>query len=261
MSDLDMQQIAAEINYSETAFILSSQENNGGYDVRIFTPTEEIPFAGHPTLGAAFVLREEVLKRKTNLLKLNLKAGQIPVTYIDDVFWMRQNSPTFGQVLNVTQIADVLSLPTDAIDDKFPIQEVSTGLPVIVVPLRNLCAVQSVKINKDRYFDLISGTEAKEMLVFSQETYHTENDLNVRAFTEYYGIPEDAATGSSNGCLAACLVHHKYFGSDTIDLRSEQGYEIQRPSLLYLKASKTGTDYNVLVGGEVEMIARGEWEV
>ncbi len=261
LSEQDMQQIAKEMNYSETAFVLSSQETNKGYDVAFFTPNEEVPFAGHPTLGTAFVIQETILKKRTDTLVLNLKAGQVPVACMDNVVWMKQPSPTFGRVLNVRQVAEVLSLSTDAIDDRVPIQEVSTGLPVIIVPLRNLSAVKSVKINKDRYYHLINKTEAKAILVFSLETYDAENDVNVRDFADYYGIPEDAATGSSNGCLAAYLVHHKYFGSETIDLRSEQGYEIQRPSLLYLKASKTEGEYKVWVGGQVEKIAKGEWEI
>ncbi|MCL6601031.1 MAG: PhzF family phenazine biosynthesis protein [Alicyclobacillus macrosporangiidus] len=262
MSNNDMQQIAKEMNFSETTFILSNQEQNGGYDVRIFTPNEEVPFAGHPTLGTAFVLRNEIMKGTNTTLKLNLKAGQIPVTYDyeTDVFWMKQNQPTFGQILDLNKVADVLNLPTETIDDRFPIQEVSTGLPVIIVPLKNLNAVRSVKVNKEKYFELIRGTEAKAILVFSQDTYHDANDLNVRDFADYYGVPEDAATGSSNGCLASYLIHYGYFGSDTINIRVEQGYEIERPSLLFLKANKVETGINVLVGGQVEKIAQGEWE-
>ena len=111
---------------------------------------------------------------------------------------------------------------------------------MIVIPLKSLEAVKNVQINKEKYFELIEHTDAKAIMVFSPEAYNLENDLNVRDFADYYGIPEDAATGSSNGCLASYLVKYRYFEKSEINIRVEQGYEIKRPSLLFLKAS----DYN-----------------
>ncbi len=101
--------------------------------------------------------------------------------------------------------------------------------------------------------------DAKAIMVFSPETYDSKNDLNVRDFADYYGIPEDAATGSSNGCLAAYLVKYGYFERSEIDIRVEQGYEIERPSLLFLKASDDNGEIDVHVGGKVVKIAQGEW--
>ncbi len=261
ISEREMQQIAKEINYSETTFILSDLKNDGGFDVRIFTPNEEIPFAGHPTLGTAFVIQNEVLEEPLEKLILNYKAGQIPVTFDnrEEILWMKQNEPIFGQILDTKIVSDVLNLDCEYIEDRFPIQEVSTGLPVIVVPLISLEAVKKVNINKEKYFKLIEHTDAKAILVFSPEAYHPENDLNVRDFAEYYGIPEDAATGSSNGCLAAYLVKYQYFNKSDINIRVEQGYEIKRPSLLYLKADENHGKINVYVGGKVVKIAQGEW--
>ena len=172
---------------------------------------------------------------------------------------MNQNEPTFGQVLDANNVAEVLNIDQENIDDQFPIQEVSTGLPVIIVPLKSLEAVQNVKINKDKYFELIEQTEAKAIMVFSPETYHSTNDLNVRDFADYYGIPEDAATGSANGCLAAYLVKYQYFKNSKINIRVEQGYEIKRPSLLFLKADDDNGKINVYVGGKVIKVAQGEW--
>lgn len=260
ISDCEMQQIAKEINYSETTFILSDLKNNGVFDVRIFTPNEEIPFAGHPTLGTAFIIQNEVLEEPSEKLILNFKAGQIPVSFDnqEEVWWMKQPDPTFGQILDTKIVSDVLNIDSGFIDDRFPIQEVSTGLPVIVVPLKSLDAVKKVNINREKYFKLIEHTDAKAILVFSPEAYHSENDLNVRDFAEYYGIPEDAATGSSNGCLAAYLVKYQYFIKREINIRVEQGYEIERPSLLFLKANE-GNKINVNVGGKVVKIAQGEW--
>ena len=107
---------------------------------------------------------------------------------------------------------------------------------MIIVPLKSLEAVKQVRINREKYFELIEHTDAKAIIIFCPETYNSKNDLNVRDFADYYGIPEDAATGSANGCLASYLVKYQYFETSKINIRVEQGYEIKRPSLLFLKA-------------------------
>lgn len=259
--DKEMQQIAKEINFSETTFILSDSKNDGGYDVRIFTPNEEVPFAGHPTIGTAYIIQNEVLEAPLDNIILNFKGGQITVSFNnqEELLWMKQNQPTFGRILDTDKISEVLNIHKENIDDRFPIQEVSTGLPVLVVPLKSLEAVKKVKINREKYFELIEHMDAKAIMVFSPETYDSKNDLNVRDFADYYGIPEDAATGSSNGCLAAYLVKYGYFERSEIDIRVEQGYEIERPSLLFLKASDDNGEIDVHVGGKVVKIAQGEW--
>lgn len=263
LSDDAMQKIAREMNYSETTFILSDAPKDGGYDVRIFTPKEEVPFAGHPTLGTAFVIRNEIMSEPAEKVVLNLKVGQIPVTVGrngdgDGMLWMKQNEPIFGQVIEPAWIASVLSLDESDIDSRFPVQEVSTGLPVLIVPLKSLDAAKRAKIKRDEYFELIEEMQAKAVLVYCPETYDPKNDLNVRVFVDYYGIPEDPATGSANGCLAGYLVKHSYFGTDRIDIRVEQGYEIARPSLLYLKAGQNQEQIDISVGGKVVMVAKGQ---
>jgi trans-2,3-dihydro-3-hydroxyanthranilate isomerase len=263
LSDNQMQRIAKEMNYSETTFILSDKKHDGGYDVRIFTPETELNFAGHPTLGTAFVIQHEILKEPVKEIILNLKAGKIPVLFDyksqkSCTLWMKQLQPTFGKKFNANLISKILSLDVSDINSSLPIQEVSTGLPVVIVPLRTLEAIKRVRINKDKYFELIKEIEAKTILIFCPETYNEANDLNVRFFADQYGIPEDPATGSANGCLAAYLVKHRYFGIYQIDLKVEQGYEIGRPSLLYLKAEKKEQEISVYVGGKVKMIAHGK---
>ncbi|MFC4802996.1 PhzF family phenazine biosynthesis protein [Neobacillus sp. GCM10023253] len=261
LSGREMQQIAKEMNYSESTFILSDQVNDGGYDVRIFTPNEEVPFAGHPTLGTAYVIQHELLKEPAETLTLNYKAGKIPVSFDakEGLIWMKQNKPAFGKILEPDQVSGVLQIEKDAINERFPIQEVSTGLPVILVPLKTLDAVKRVRVNLEKYYELIENTNAKAIMVFTSETYHPENQVNVRDFGDYYGMPEDAATGSANGCLAAYLVEYRFFQTSEIDIRVEQGYEIGRPSLLFLKADEENGVINVSVGGKVEKIAQGEW--
>jgi len=262
-SDIEMQRIAKEMNYSETTFILSDERRDGGYDVRIFTPETELPFAGHPTLGTAYVIQHEIVKEPVNEIILNLKVGQIPVTlkYTDeqvDVLWMKQLNPIFGQAFDAGLISLVLSLDVKDIDDGFPIQDVSTGVPCIIIPLKTLDAIKRARISRNKYYELINEIQAKGLLIFCPETYYKENDLNVRFFADYYGVPEDPATGSANGCLAGYLVKHHYFGKDRIDIRVEQGYEIGRPSLLLLKAEENEEVIDVYVGGKVVMVAKGK---
>jgi len=263
LSDSDMQKITKEMNYSETTFILSDDRRNGGYDVRIFTPAEEVPFAGHPTLGTAHIIQQEIIKEPVEKIILNLKVGQIPVTFNytgkeKNVLRMKQIEPIFAQTIEPEQISQMLGLNTGDIDERFPVQEVSTGMFFIIVPLKTLDAVKRAKVDRDKYFKLIENRQAKAILVFCPETYSQENDLNVRVFVDYYGIPEDPATGSGNGCLAGYLVKNRYFGKDQIDIRVEQGYEIARPSLLYLKAENKDGQIDISVGGKVVMVAGGE---
>lgn len=264
LSTTKMQRMAKEMNYSETTYILSDEKQSGGYNVRIFTPDTELPFAGHPTLGTAFVIQHEIIKKPVSEIVLNLKAGRIPVSFSYkgdhlDVLWMKQLPPIFGEIFDIELISEVLCLDMRDIDDNFPVQDVSTGLPVVIVPLKTLDAVKRARIVRSKYFEFTQNIQAKAILIFCPEPYKSENDLNVRFFAEYYGIPEDPATGSANGCLAGYLVKHRYFGRDQINIRVEQGYEIGRPSLLLLKAEEKKQEIAVYVGGKVEMIAKGEF--
>jgi trans-2,3-dihydro-3-hydroxyanthranilate isomerase len=256
LSDETLRKIALEMNYSETTFVLAEEERDGGYDVRIFTPGGEVPFAGHPTLGTASVIRQQILARPVESITLNLKAGRIPVTF-GEVLWMRQLPPTFGSTLDPARVASVLDLEEADLDDRYPVQEVSTGLPAIIVPLRSLDALRRCRFDRQRYLDLAGS--GKNLYVFCPEGHENgPGDLAARMFASDLGFAEDPATGSAAGCLAGYLVEHRYFGADTIDVRVEQGYEIGRPSLLYLRAEREDAETSVHVGGKVQMVARGE---
>ena len=264
LSDQEMQQIAKEIHFSETTFITSRQPKNGGYDVRIFTPNAEVEFAGHPTLGTAHVIRNKLLQTTANEIVLNLRVGKIPVTFSEatakpSVLWMKQMPPTFGKKLAVEPLARVLGIEPSDIDPSWPIEEISTGFPHIIVPLKNLAALKRVKINQDQYFALVAEAWAKVILVFSREGYEPGQSLSVRVFGDFYGIPEDAATGSGNGCLAAYLVRHQVFAAQNINVSVGQGYEIGRPSTLALRANNAQSEIEVFVGGSVVDVAEGVW--
>lgn len=258
LTSQQMQTIAREMHFSETTFIMSGKKREGGYDVRIFTPGAEVPFAGHPTLGTANIIRNKILKNKVSEIKLNLKVGQIPVAFQKDIAWMKQVPPEFGEKINAVKVAEVLGLKKSEIDQRFPIEEVSTGLPHIIVPLKKLDSLIRARVSLDKYYDLIKNTWAKPILIFCPESHAGENDISVRMFADCYGVPEDPATGSGNGCLAAYLVKNKYWGKEEINICSEQGYEINRPSLLYLKAAIVNKEIQVYVGGKSIIVAKGE---
>jgi trans-2,3-dihydro-3-hydroxyanthranilate isomerase len=293
LSDRQMQQIAREINFSETTFITHPEQVDGGYNTRIFTPTTELPFAGHPTLGTAFAIEQELIQHsidsavdavgssdssdsspQTKRINLNYQVGQIPVdlSYLNgelDLLWMHQQQPKFYEPIPSETLAAVIGVnPTD-IDERYPIEPVSTGLPCIIMPLKTMAAVSQAKLNLDLYYRSVANLPAQAILVFCPETSDPDRQLHVRVFTEWYGIPEDPATGSANGCLAAYLAKHQYFGSPKLDITVEQGVEMGRPSVLYLRAEYTPVGgaspleniCTVSVGGRVIKIAKGEFFV
>jgi trans-2,3-dihydro-3-hydroxyanthranilate isomerase len=264
LSDEDMQHFASEMHFSETTFILSEEETDGGYDVRIFTPAQEVPFAGHPTLGTAFILRNEIARDRPQKVILNLKVGQIPVAVETDnagteILWMHQKTPSFGSILDAAAFAETLNLEATDVDNRFPIQEVSTGLPFIILPLKSLAAVKAARVATSRFFQLVASIDAKAILIFCPEVEHPDHDLHARVFAHGYGVPEDPATGSANGCLAAYLSKIKYFDKPDIDIKVEQGYEIGRPSLLHLRTHAESGKIDVFVGGKVQHIAEGKF--
>lgn len=260
LSKTEMQKMAKETNFAETTFILSDSKINNGYDVKIFTPDTEVPFAGHPTLGTAFIIHKEIENEISEIVNLNLGVGQIPVTFEQNKYiWMKQNPPLFGRIFDVATISEILSIGIEDIDTNFPIQEVSTGLPSIIVPLNSLNAVRQCQINHSKYKRFLQETFSANILVFCKETYEKENNINVRVFCEDSGFPEDAATGSANGNLAGYFLEYNYFNSTQLQYRVEQGYEINRKSLLKIKASKTSSHFDINVGGIVFIISKGEW--
>lgn len=260
-SDEEMQLLAREMNFSETTFILPKESSESHYKVRIFTPEEEIPFAGHPTLGTAYIIVKEMIREPVPEVTLDLKAGKITVVVeYDDKgaigrLTMKQLQPCFGHVLETSAAADMLGLEEDQIDIRFPVQEVSTGLPFVIVPVKSLAAVRSIQVDSRKMVKALGRMEANAVLAFCPETYDPGNDVNARVFVEFYGIPEDPATGSANGCLLAYLLKNDYFGSGAVDIRVEQGYEIRRNSILHLSGYRDGEHYHLYVGGEVQHIA------
>jgi trans-2,3-dihydro-3-hydroxyanthranilate isomerase len=260
LNDNEMQAIAKEMNLSETTYILprdAATEKERGVRVRIFTVQEELPFAGHPTLGTAFALRGNTGKDE---IKLELNVGTIPVRFEDKPGQppfgeMKQNDPVFGQIHDAKKIAEVTGIPLGDIDSNVPVQTVSTGVPFTILPLRGLEQIRRLKINQSRASEYLSESGGKFFFCVTRETVDPAARLHARMLF-YNG--EDPATGSASGCAAAWMVQHGVAQPDERVL-IEQGLEIKRPSRIFVRASR-GNDrvVNVRVGGNVVEVLRGE---
>jgi trans-2,3-dihydro-3-hydroxyanthranilate isomerase len=260
LSDGEMQSIAKEMNLSETTFILprdAAAEKERGTRVRIFTVQEELPFAGHPTLGTAFALRGN---SGTGEIRLELNVGTIPVRFEDlpgqpSFGEMRQNDPVFGQIHDAKKVAGVTGIPSNDIDPHFPIQTVSTGVPFTILPLRGLEQIRRLQINQAQASEYLSASSGKFFFCVTRETVDPAARLHARMLF-YNG--EDPATGSASGCAAAWMVQHGIAQPDERVL-IEQGVEMKRPSRIFVRASRgNGRVVNVRVGGNVVEVLRGE---
>ncbi len=260
--EAEMQKLAREMNFSETTFIFPCESAGNLFKARIFTPAAEVPFAGHPSLGTAYVIAREILQDRVEQVVLDLPAGRIPISFSydatgePDFLTMRQLEPRFGPVLDALPAATLLGLPPEEIDGRFPAQEVSTGLPFLIIPLRSLAGIRSVRVNLAEFSRLFDRFEARAVLVFCPETCHPENAFHMRVFADFLGVAEDPACGSGGGCLAGYLLKQGYLGGDRINVRVEQGYEVGRKSLLSLSGDVSGGRISIYVGGRVFPVAR-----
>lgn len=261
LSTAQMFQITREFNFSETTFITGEPRSNDSYPVRIFTPAEEVPFAGHPTIGTAWVIRNLLRQNQPDTVTLDLQVGQIPVSFAEPggKGTMTTRPPSFNSPLAPEPIAAMLSLSVNDLDERYPVQVVSTGLPALIVPVKRLETVQALQVLADQVEVRAQDTDiGKVALVFCPETVAAETQLHVRVFCPLVNIPEDPATGSANSCLAGYLAKHQYFRTEEIDIQVEQGLEIGRPSRLYLKARKENEAIEIQVGGNVQFVAEGK---
>jgi trans-2,3-dihydro-3-hydroxyanthranilate isomerase len=272
LSTEQMQALAREMNLSETTFIFpgdAAAEKDRGVRVRIFTVQEELPFAGHPTLGTAFVLRGQTgAPDCPEEVRLDLNVGTVPVRFTgtpsQPVFGeMTQKDPEFGAIHDVEDIARLTNLSVLDFDDSVPIQTVSTGVPFTMVALRSLTAIQKLRLDLDRAAEYLAPSGGKFLYFVCRETVDPKARLHARMIF-YNG--DDPATGSAAGCCAAWMVAHGVAASDE-QVLIEQGLEMRRPSRIFVRATKLnyGPDRrrdnqvaNVRVGGNCVEVLRGE---
>ena len=255
-----MQAIAREMNLSETTFIFprdAATERERGVRVRIFTVQEELPFAGHPTLGTAFALRGD---SGADQIRLDLNVGTIPVQFTDTpgqpAFGeMTQTDPVFGQVHDRQKIAEVTGIPLDDIHPELPIQTVSTGVPFTILPIRNLEAIRRLADQSAAGVEYLAASGSKVFLL--RFTRNGRSCARLHARMLFYN-GEDPATGSASGCAAAWMVAHGVAKPDE-QVMIEQGVEMKRASRIFVRASRRNDRVvNVRVGGNVVEVLRGE---
>jgi trans-2,3-dihydro-3-hydroxyanthranilate isomerase len=272
LSDYQLQQIAREMNLSETVFVLPPTDGAAVVRLRIFTPTQELPFAGHPVLGTFYVLAQlgliaaidgvtRVMQEcNIGLFSVELHAREGEVTLVV----MTQPKPEFlgpvSAMADVYEIARALGLPKSVITDmKWPIEVVSTGLPVIIVPVRTLTAVRSIQPDASAIMDLCSRFGANGLMAFTTVTVEPSATVHARMFAPLIGILEDPATGSASGALGAYLVQNGVVAvAPTTEIVIEQGYEIERPSQIFVRVeSDDDIIQTVKVGGQCVMVVEG----
>lgn len=272
LSDRELQQIAREMNLSETVFVLPPTDPAAAVKLRIFTPTQEIPFAGHPVLGTFYVLANLgrlTLKGAVTKLLHECNIGLFPVEiHVRDGEVVRvimsQPKPQFlgavEPVQDLFEVAKALGLSKAQIDGtKLPVEVVSTGLPVMIVPVRTLTAVRSIAPDLSAITDLCGRYGANGMMVFTTMTVEEVSTVHTRMFAPPIGIPEDPATGSASGALGAYLVHNGVVDvGPTSTIIAEQGYELDRPSRILIQVeSDDDAIQEVKVGGQVVMVLQG----
>lgn len=260
LSDAEMQSIAKEMNLSETTFILprdAAVERERGIRVRIFTVQEELPFAGHPTLGTAFALRGQ---SGAGEVVLDLNAGRVPVRFEDHngqaAFGeMTQLDPTFGMQHDREAVARATGLRVEDFDDSLPIETVSTGVAFTIAPLKSLAIIQKLQVDLTGACEYLTKTEGKFFYFVSRETVNRDARLHARMLF-YNG--EDPATGSAAGCCTAWMVAHGVAKPEE-QVLIEQGVEMNRPSRIFVRASERNNRVvNVRVGGNSVEVMRGE---
>jgi trans-2,3-dihydro-3-hydroxyanthranilate isomerase len=249
-----MQSLASEMGFSETTFVVGSFGDR--YRMRIFTPGTELPFAGHPTLGTAFVMVSE--GRVATPAVQEVTAGEIPVEVdVDAGFaWMQQLPPEFGpEVADRDRVARAAWLdPEDLHPDLAP-QVVSTGLPQLLVPVRDESAVARAAPDPERLSSLIDEVEADGYYLFA----FTDGGARARFFGPGVGVDEDPATGSAAGPLGIYVAERRAVAPARLLIR--QGENMGRPSELHVDVRREGDRWSVRVGGGVRPVARGEFEV
>lgn len=249
--DLTTEQMFAltrEMNHSETTFVTKAGK------VRIFTATQELPFAGHPVLGTAFALRRKDPTAKRVIV--DVPQGKIPVDFEGDQGMMLQSKPEFRERHEAAVIAPMLGLKVDDVDGKLPIENVSTGRPNLIVVLKTVKALREVSYDwraLKAYF--ASGDPQRGIYLLTRDVLDKRNALHARKITPTL---EDPATGSAAGCAAAYAVRHGLIASGQM-ARMEQGHWMKRPSELLLSAVKRadGSVDEVRVGGSSVLVLEG----
>ncbi len=257
-----MQGMTLEMNFSESTFIEPPSKEGNAAKVRIFTPARELKFAGHPTIGSAFVLREMgIVDKSVHSAILELGIGPIPVEYLEDgSIRMTQNEPEFLDILDDKYgIASALQISSSEIDTRAPMQWVSTGFPFLMVPVKTLDIVKEASPISTELLSVLKGKLGAQVVLFSTDAENDDSHVHARMFGPEVGVVEDPATGSAAGPLAAYIEQYDLLGRDERgqEIVIEQGYEIKRPSKLIAQVIGKNDFKGVYVRGWTRVVAKG----
>ncbi|ELY37475.1 PhzF family phenazine biosynthesis protein [Natronorubrum tibetense] len=246
LSDDQMQQIAAEMAVSETAFLRSSE--TADYRIRYFTPTQEVDLCGHATIGSFAHLRDEGLEAGTYTLETNVGELEIELES-DGAVWMTQDTPQIREVdVGYDRVADALGVGQAALEgasDDIPLAVSSTGLPFLIVPITYLSDLGSADPDMHAIEELTEEVDATGVYLFTFDALDRESTLHGRMFAPGAGVPEDPVTGTASGSVSAYLDRFGAFDDDFPDeLRLEQGHYVDRPGLVRARVGSA-----VQVGG------------
>ena len=268
-----MQAIAKEFNLSETTFVVPPDDQQHDWRLRIFTPVNELPMAGHPTVGTSFVLAREHLidttKREANIV-LEEGVGPIAVrvefndgspSYAE----MSQPLPVFGPRFDNRRedIADMISLSPEDLDPDLPVEVISCGVPTLIIALRNLDAARRARPRTDVMMRLAKDGAPHLVLVFTSEVEFPGSTVHTRVFSPLNGVPEDPATGAASGPLGCYLVRHDVVVRENASkIVSEQGIEMGRTSFISISVESANDEISaVKIGGQCQFVGEGFIEV
>jgi trans-2,3-dihydro-3-hydroxyanthranilate isomerase len=256
LDDRTMQALAREIGFSETTFVTAARP--ASYDIRIFTPEEELPFAGHPTLGTAFTLVREGLTDANTVQRC--RAGDIPVRVDIDAGTarMRQLPPVFGtEFADRAAIAVAAGLEVADLVQGLPIVPISTGIPHLMVPVHTDAVLRAAVRDSRGCAQVCEAAAAESLYLF---TVRGDGDVRARMFDRWPSIGEDPATGSAAGPLGAYLSDHGLAGMPG-HATVAQGEQAGRPSQLHVEAARDGDGWLVHVGGGLRPMGHGVFEI
>lgn len=263
LTAIQMQQIAREFNLSETVFVLRPQNPEATHRLRIFTPQTELPFAGHPTLGTAYVIgrlssmSSVIFEEGVGLIRVEIERKNGSPVYTE---LASTSMPEYGPKPPETgQLAQLLGLDIQDIGiDNYQPAAVSGGVPFLFVPLRNLEAINKARLNRQVWEEILSSYWAPQIYLFTWETINSEVDLHARMFAPGLGIEEDPATGSAAVALGGYLAMNNSTLQGTQQWQIEQGLEMGRPSLLRLTTTfSEGKLISIKVGGGSVLVSEG----
>lgn len=258
LSTEQMQQVAREINFAESTFVTQLDAKKNTATIRIFTPEHEMQFAGHPIIGTSWVLMHKVFENKPDKITVSVPVGEIPVRQVGDLVWLQAAQPQFLNIFSKEDFTIFSNLSSTDFEDKFPIQEVTTGSAFVIVPVKTKNALQNLILDKEKMNEWLKKhckTNHRALYFYCME----DEKLSSRMLCiENNHLIEDAATGSASTCLQAFLL--KYYATK-IQIINHQGDFINRPSQIYFDGKVTSNDYNINIGGKSQFIAKGDWEV